>query len=39
MHLAWGLGFLAGCIRFGPPLAALARVAGLKVGSPEVTQR
>ena len=25
MHLAWGLGFLAGCLRFGPPLRALAR--------------
>jgi succinoglycan biosynthesis protein ExoA len=29
MHLSWGVGFLAGCARFGPPLAALARVAGL----------
>ena len=26
MHVAWGLGFLAGCVRFGPPAAALARV-------------
>jgi succinoglycan biosynthesis protein ExoA len=26
MHLAWGFGFLAGCLRFGPPLRALARV-------------
>jgi glycosyltransferase involved in cell wall biosynthesis len=28
MHLSWGLGFLRGCLRFGPPLRALARVAG-----------
>ena len=27
MHLPWGAGFLAGCARFGPPLAALARLA------------
>jgi hypothetical protein len=26
MHLAWGSGFIAGCRRFGPPLAALARL-------------
>ena len=25
MHQAWGLGFLAGCARFGVPLAALRR--------------
>jgi succinoglycan biosynthesis protein ExoA len=24
MHLAWGSGFLVGCIRFGPPLRAFA---------------
>jgi succinoglycan biosynthesis protein ExoA len=24
MHLAWGFGFLAGCLRFGAPLRALA---------------
>jgi succinoglycan biosynthesis protein ExoA len=24
MHLAWGFGFLVGCVRFGPPLAAIA---------------
>jgi glycosyltransferase involved in cell wall biosynthesis len=30
MHLAWGLGFLRGCLAFGPPLAALARIAGLR---------
>ena len=23
MHLAWGFGFLFGCVRFGPPLRAL----------------
>jgi hypothetical protein len=27
MHGAWGFGFLAGSVRFGPPLAALARIA------------
>jgi cellulose synthase/poly-beta-1,6-N-acetylglucosamine synthase-like glycosyltransferase len=27
MHLAWGLGFVMGSFRFGPPLRALARVA------------
>ena len=27
MHLAWGFGFLLGCVRFGPPLRALAHVA------------
>ena len=26
MHLSWGLGFLAGSLRFGPPLAAIERV-------------
>ncbi|MEA2419730.1 MAG: hypothetical protein QOE60_1936 [Thermoleophilaceae bacterium] len=26
MHLAWGFGFLFGCVRFGPPLRALAHV-------------
>lgn len=25
MHLSWGLGFLAGCLRMGPPLKALLR--------------
>jgi hypothetical protein len=30
MHFAWGLGFLRGCLAFGPPLAALARIAGLR---------
>jgi succinoglycan biosynthesis protein ExoA len=32
MHLGWGAGFLAGCLRFGPPLAGLARLAGLSGG-------
>ncbi len=27
MHLTWGAGFLSGCARFGPPLAALARLS------------
>lgn len=26
MHVAWGLGFFAGCLRFGPPASALSRV-------------
>jgi succinoglycan biosynthesis protein ExoA len=26
MHLAWGFGFLVGCVRFGPPLRALAEL-------------
>jgi succinoglycan biosynthesis protein ExoA len=29
MHLAYGSGFLRGCVAFGVPLEALARVAGL----------
>jgi succinoglycan biosynthesis protein ExoA len=29
MHFSWGLGFLRGCLAFGPPLAALARIVGL----------
>jgi succinoglycan biosynthesis protein ExoA len=28
MHLAWGSGFLVGAVRFGPPLRALAHIAG-----------
>jgi succinoglycan biosynthesis protein ExoA len=28
MHLSWGTGFLTGCLRFGPPLAAFAHLAG-----------
>jgi len=27
MHLAWGFGFLFGCVRFGPPLLAIAHLA------------
>ena len=27
MHLAWGFGFLFGCVRFGPPLRALRQLA------------
>jgi GT2 family glycosyltransferase len=26
MHLAWGFGFLFGCVRFGPPVRALGRL-------------
>jgi succinoglycan biosynthesis protein ExoA len=26
MHIAWGFGFLFGCVRFGPPLRALANL-------------
>jgi glycosyltransferase involved in cell wall biosynthesis len=28
MHLAWGLGFLVGCLRFGPPIRALRNLLG-----------
>lgn len=28
MHLSWGLGFVAGCLRLGPPVRALLRAAG-----------
>ena len=28
MHLGWGLGTLAGMVRFGAPLAALSRLLG-----------
>ena len=27
VHLAWGFGFLFGCVRFGPPLRAIAQLA------------
>ncbi len=30
MHLAWGFGFVSGCLRFGAPLAGLARALGLR---------
>ena len=33
MHLSWGTGFLGGCLSFGPPLAALARIVGLRRGT------
>jgi len=32
MHLGWGFGTLAGVARFGPPMAALARVLGFSDG-------
>jgi succinoglycan biosynthesis protein ExoA len=28
MHLPWGFGFLAGCVRWGPPVEAIRRLAG-----------
>jgi succinoglycan biosynthesis protein ExoA len=28
MHLSWGVGFLTGCARFGPPVAAVAGLLG-----------
>ena len=34
MHMAWGGGFLAGAVRFGPPVAALRRVVTLKTSKP-----
>jgi hypothetical protein len=35
MHLSWGLGFLAGCLRFGPPWrGALHAVAGRRRTKP-----
>lgn len=27
MHLSWGVGYMMGCLRFGPPLQALAALA------------
>ena len=32
MHLSWGAGFLVGCLRWGPPLAAIRRVLGYREG-------
>jgi hypothetical protein len=32
MHLTWGFGFLWSAVRFGPPLAALARLARVRRG-------
>ena len=29
MHIAWGVGFVTGCARFGPPLRAITRSVGL----------
>ncbi len=34
MHLGWGLGTLAGVLRFGAPLSALAGIAGLPSAAP-----
>ncbi|HXW57940.1 MAG TPA: glycosyltransferase [Solirubrobacteraceae bacterium] len=34
MHLGWGFGTLAGALRFGPPLGALARLAGRPTATP-----
>jgi glycosyltransferase involved in cell wall biosynthesis len=33
MHLGWGVGTLAGMVRFGPPLAALAHAAGARTSA------
>lgn len=33
MHLSWGFGFLAGCVRFGPPVAAFARALSPRRGA------
>jgi hypothetical protein len=33
MHLSWGLGFIAGSVRWGPPTAAVLRLLGPKTGS------
>ena len=34
MHLSWGAGFLLGCVRFGPPLAAVSRAFGIARDQP-----
>ena len=34
MHLSYGVGFLRGSVRYGPPLEAVRRAAGLGSGSP-----
>jgi succinoglycan biosynthesis protein ExoA len=34
MHFGWGFGTLAGMLRFGPPISALAHLAGRSDGSP-----
>lgn len=36
MHLCYGLGFLVGCVRYGPPIAAMARLAGINAGRDEL---
>jgi succinoglycan biosynthesis protein ExoA len=33
MHLGWGLGTLAGALRFGPPISALNHIAGQPVAA------
>lgn len=33
MHIGWGLGTIVGAFRFGAPVAALARLAGLSSGT------
>jgi glycosyltransferase involved in cell wall biosynthesis len=35
MHLAWGAGFVAGCARLGPPLAAVRAALRPRVRAPE----
>lgn len=35
MHLAWGLGFLVGSLRFGPPLRALAGLVAPRLVAPK----
>jgi succinoglycan biosynthesis protein ExoA len=35
MHLGWGFGTLAGAVRFGPPLQALAQLSGFTDGTPQ----
>jgi succinoglycan biosynthesis protein ExoA len=34
MHFAWGAGFIIGCIRFGLPVAAVARLFGVPLPGP-----
>ncbi|HTZ87135.1 MAG TPA: glycosyltransferase family 2 protein [Solirubrobacteraceae bacterium] len=37
MHLGWGFGTLAGTLRFGPPFAALANLAGVGGEAPRAS--
>lgn len=37
MHVGWGLGTLAGMLRFGAPVAAFAHVLGREERSSEAT--